>query len=133
MTFADGPVALITGASRGIGKAIATRFAAEGARVAICARPAPGNAELGTLETARADIVAATGRDVVTVPFDLGDASRSRSDLVATVERAIGPIDVLVNNAAAGGYKPFLAWTDAQIDHVVEVNVRAPWALTRAV
>ena len=40
---------------------------------------------------------------------------------------------MLVNNAAAGGFKPFLEWTDAQIDHVTELNVRAPWDLCRAV
>ncbi len=128
-----GAVALVTGASRGIGKAIATRFAAEGARVAICARPAPGNEQLGTLHTAQRDIEAATGRSVLALPFDLGDASTPRHALVDAVERALGPIDVLVNNAAAGGYKPFLDWRDDQIEHVIELNVRAPWDLTRAV
>jgi NAD(P)-dependent dehydrogenase (short-subunit alcohol dehydrogenase family) len=129
----DGSVALVTGASRGIGKAIATRFAAEGARVAICARPAPGNAELGTLDTTQRDIEAATGRSVLALPFDLGEPSTPRRVLVDAVERELGPIDVLVNNAAAGGYKPFLDWRDDQIEHVIELNVRAPWDLTRAV
>jgi len=127
------PVTLVTGASRGIGKAIATRLAAQGARVAICARPTPGHAELGTLAATRDDIAGRTGAVVMAIPFDVGDPDRPRAELVKKVEAELGPVEVLVNNAAVGGYKPFLDWADADFGHLVEVNVRAPWDLARAV
>jgi NAD(P)-dependent dehydrogenase (short-subunit alcohol dehydrogenase family) len=127
-----GKVALVTGASRGIGKAIATRLAAEGAAVAVCSRPTPGLGHLGTLERA-ADELRAAGATVLAVPFDLGDPSEDRSQLVDGVEAELGPVDILVNNAAAGGYKPFLDWTDGAIDHVLQLNLWAPWHLVRRV
>ena len=122
----------MTGASRGIGKAIAVRLAAEGAAVAICSRPSPGIANLGTLEQARDDI-AALGTNVVAIPFDLGDPSQDRAALVEEVEDALGPVDILVNNAAGGGFRPFLEWTDEQIATVIELNFWSCWHLIRRV
>ena len=127
-----GRVALVTGASRGIGKAIALRLAAEGASVAICARPRPGLPDLGTIETAR-DALVAFEMPVLALPFDVGDATLDRASFVRRIEDELGPIDILVNNAAAGGFRPFLEWTDAQIENILEVNLRAPWQLIRAV
>lgn len=128
----DGKVALVTGASRGIGKAIAVRFAAEGAAVAICSRPRPGFAQLGTLEAAR-DEIAALGARVLAVPFDLGDPDLDRATLVDRVEAELGPVDILVNNAAANGYRPFLEWTDQQVRTNLELNFWAYWHLARRV
>jgi NAD(P)-dependent dehydrogenase (short-subunit alcohol dehydrogenase family) len=126
----EGRVALATGASRGIGKAIALRLAAEGAAVAICSRPTPGLADLGTLDAARDELAARGGR-VLAIPFDLGDRGLDRKALVDEVEAALGPIDILVNNAAAGGFKPFLDWTDEEMAHVLELNFWSVWHLIR--
>jgi NAD(P)-dependent dehydrogenase (short-subunit alcohol dehydrogenase family) len=89
-----GKVALITGGSKGIGRAIATGLAREGAKVAICAR----NAEL--LERAAGEIAQATGSEALPVPGDMskpGDADR----VAAGVVSRYGRIDILVNNAGA--------------------------------
>jgi NAD(P)-dependent dehydrogenase (short-subunit alcohol dehydrogenase family) len=128
----EGRVALVTGASRGIGKAIATRLAAEGAAVAVCSRPTPGMEQLGTLDHA-ADELRALGGRVLAVPFDLSDPDRDVSTLVDAVEAELGPVDVLVNNAAAGGYKRFLEWSDRSIAKVIQVNFWAPWHLVARV
>ncbi len=89
-----GKVALITGGSKGIGRAVATGLAREGAKVAICAR----RAEL--LERAASEIAQATGSEVLPVPGDMskpGDADR----VAAGVVSGFGRIDILVNNAGA--------------------------------
>ena len=129
-TACEGAVALVTGASRGIGRAIATRLAAEGAAVAICSRPKPGLAQMGTLDDAAGEL-AALGAEVLAVPFDLADPLQDRGDLVDRVERELGPVDILVNNAAAGGFRPFMDWDDRRIDTVLELNFWAPWHLIR--
>ena len=127
-----GRVALVTGASRGIGRAVARRLAAEGADVAICSRPAPGFEQLGTLDRAREDIAAFGGR-VLAIPFDLGSDEHPRAALVDQVEDELGPIDILVNNAAAGTFRSFLDWTDAAMAKTLELNFWAPWQLIRRV
>jgi len=132
MGACDGRVALVTGASRGIGKAIAVRLAAEGAAVGICSRPTPGIAKLGTLEQARDEIAALGGR-VVAIPFDVSDPSLQRAALVDQVEAEFGPVDILVNNAAGGGFRPFMEWTDEQIATVLELNLWSCWHLIRRV
>jgi NAD(P)-dependent dehydrogenase (short-subunit alcohol dehydrogenase family) len=123
----------VTGASRGIGKAIAIRLAAEGADVAIVARtPAPTADSLGSL-TETVEQVERLGSRGLPIVQDLGDPSLDRGALVDQVEAALGPVDILVNNAAAGGYQLMGEWTDAQIRHVFELNFWAPWQLARRV
>jgi NAD(P)-dependent dehydrogenase (short-subunit alcohol dehydrogenase family) len=118
-----GRVALVTGASKGgTGTAIAIRLANEGADVAITARSVDG------LEECRVQIEAA-GRHCVVLPADLGDPHGPRTELVARTEDALGPVDILVNSAAVGGYKPFENWTADELLRVMQVNVWAPWEL----
>jgi citronellol/citronellal dehydrogenase len=119
----DGKVVLITGTSKGgIGTAIAQRFAAEGARLAMAARDEAG------LRTALQRVRDA-GSDGVVLRCDLADPEGGRDTLVSRTEDALGPIDVLVNNSASGGYKPFTEWTLDALQRMQEVNVWAPWVL----
>tara|TARA_R110002073_G_scaffold307397_2_gene477114 strand:- start:25375 stop:26313 length:939 start_codon:yes stop_codon:yes gene_type:complete len=121
-----GRVALVTGASKGgCGTTIAMRLAAEGARVAITARSADG------LERTRAAIEAAGG-EVLPLVCDLADPAQ-RESLVAQVEAHFGSVDILVNNAAAGDYKPFADWSLAELETLQQVNVWAPWRLSQQV
>src|SRR5258706_1472980 len=101
-----GRVALVTGGSRGIGAAIARRFAAEGARVAIVARslePGSGGHLAGSLRET-ADAISAAGGLAVPIVADLSDVSCDRAAIVARTTEELGPIDVLINNAAAWFY-----------------------------
>jgi NAD(P)-dependent dehydrogenase (short-subunit alcohol dehydrogenase family) len=121
----EGRVALVTGASQGgTGTAVAVRLAAEGADVAITARSIDG---LG--ETAKR--IDALGRRALVLPCDLADPNGGRDSLVARTEAELGPLAILVNNAAAGGYKPFEEWSESSIDVMLQVNLHAPWRLMR--
>jgi NAD(P)-dependent dehydrogenase (short-subunit alcohol dehydrogenase family) len=128
----EGRVALVTGASRGIGRAIAVRLASEGADVAIVARPRSGAGapEHGTLEAA-AEQIRSLGARVLAVEKDLGVATADRGALIDQVEAELGPVDILVNNAAGGGFRDFMDWTDEQITRVLELNFWLPWHLIR--
>jgi citronellol/citronellal dehydrogenase len=130
-----GRVALVTGASRGIGAAIARRFAAEGARVAIVARslePGSGGHLAGSLRET-ADAIAAAGGRAVPIAADLADPSCDRSAIVARAVDELGPIDVLVNNAAACFYLSIDETSERRLRVAYEVNVITPYLLTKAV
>src|SRR5215471_20574846 len=96
----EGRVAIVTGASRGIGAAIARRFGAEGAAVAVAARTTDdANSPLpGTIGQTAADITGAGGT-AAAIPADLS-RPQAREQLVAETARRIGTPDILVNNAA---------------------------------
>jgi L-rhamnose 1-dehydrogenase len=120
-------VVLVTGASRGIGRAIAVAFAAEGARVAI--NHPPGEEEAAR-ESAR--LVAAAGGVALAVAADLADAEAATA-MVAEVEREWGVVDVLVNNA---GICPHVEFFDLDIetwDRVHAINLRGAFVVTQAV
>ena len=122
-----GQVALVTGASQGgTGTVVAVRLAAEGASVAITARSVEG------LEETRQRIEDAGGRCLV-LPADLTDPNGARTGLVARAEAELGPIDILVNNAAMGGFTPFDELTRAELEDRLQVNLWAPWELMKAV
>ncbi|MGA7420511.1 MAG: SDR family NAD(P)-dependent oxidoreductase [Acidimicrobiales bacterium] len=122
--------ALVTGASRGIGAGIARRLAAEGADVAIVARTAKRHPTLpgSLLATARA--MESSGGNVVRIVADLADQSDQRIIAEAT-EGLGGPIEILVNNAAAAIYQPMADYPARRIRLTMAVNVEAPFALMR--
>jgi NAD(P)-dependent dehydrogenase (short-subunit alcohol dehydrogenase family) len=126
----EGRVALVTGASRGIGAAIAQRFACEGAVVAVAARsleePAQGNLP-GTLRETVANIEAAGGR---ALPYQVDLTSpESRADLVGRVFADLGPVDVLVNNAATSIFAPFTDISEKRLHLITTINYFAPFDL----
>jgi NAD(P)-dependent dehydrogenase (short-subunit alcohol dehydrogenase family) len=124
----SGKTVMITGASRGLGRALAEVAAREGASLAICARR--GEA----LETA-AETCRALGVEVLAVLADVSDAADVERFAATALERFSG-IDVLVNNAAELGPLPLPQLTDAPssaLEHVFQANVLGPLRLTQAV
>src|SRR5215471_18362870 len=122
----DGQVALVTGASRGIGRAMALALGEAGAAVAVCARSHDDVTRVAK------EIVDGNGH-AVAVRCDLTRRDEVE-DMAATVEAALGPVDLLVNNAGQPGPIGLLAATDPdQWWQTLEVNVRGPLYCARAV
>src|SRR5438067_2515021 len=117
----DGRVALVTGGSGGIGRALVRGLAAEGAAVAV-----GYGARAEAAEQIAAEIVTAGGRAVA------GGADLRRPDaLVAAVETALGPVDVLVSNAGLGRTQALEEVRSEDFDEMVAVNLRAPFLLAQ--
>src|SRR5258708_38015101 len=121
-------ISLITGAGRGIGRAIALAYAAEGACVALTART---TGELDAVVTQ----IRTAGGTASAFPADLSDRAVPQQ-VVADVERALGPVEILVNNAGVGSSsnpRPVVDFDDAFWDQTLAINLTAPHLLCKAV
>ncbi|MGI8793429.1 MAG: SDR family NAD(P)-dependent oxidoreductase [Acidimicrobiales bacterium] len=126
-------VAVVTGASRGIGEAIARRMAAEGAAVAVTARTVEaGDSRFEGSITETVDAIRAAGGTALAIAADLSKPE-DRTRLVEQVTAELGPIDVLVNNAAVTFFEPVAVFTQRHYDLMFEVQVRAPFELAQLV
>ena len=120
--------ALITGASRGIGRSIALGFAAHGARVAVTART---EQDLDSL----VQEIRASGREAVAIPADLMDLS-TVPGLVGMAEEELGSVDILVNNAGLGSSsnpKSVIEFDDQFWDRSLALNLTVPYLLCKAI
>lgn len=119
-------VALVTGASRGIGRAIALALARAGCDVAI-------NCRSRTEDAARvAAEVTALGRRAIVVQADVADASAVAA-MVARISSALRPVDILVNNAGIGPRRGIDDLTEADFDETIAVNLKSAFLCTQAV
>jgi NAD(P)-dependent dehydrogenase (short-subunit alcohol dehydrogenase family) len=121
-----GKIAVVSGASRGIGRAIAERFAREGATVVICGR------KLETLQQVAAEMKDCPGR-VYPIACHVGRAADIHQ-LIDTTHREFGRIDILVNNAATNiAQEPALQTDEAKFDKMVEINLKSAFRFIQAV
>ena len=121
-----GKIALITGGSRGIGRATALAFATEGADIAFCHLDDGAKAE-----ATAADIVA-LGRRALHRSLDVADTAATRA-FATEAAAALGPIDILFNNAGMNIRKPFEAYTEEEFDRIITVHLKGMFFMAQAV
>jgi len=120
-----GRVALVTGASRGIGFAIARRLGLRGARLSVCARN--GEALRGAAEKLRGE-----GIEAVAIPADITSA-REVAELVGQTRAALGEIDILINNAGVGKFAPLHEFSEEDWDRLIDTNLKGAFLCSKAV
>jgi len=133
MGLLDGRVAIVTGASRGIGAEIAKRFGAEGAAVAVAARTtAPGTSQFAGTIAETTDQIKAAGGTAVAIAADLSRAD-DREQLVAETVRQLGAPDILVNNAAVTFFTRVEDFTPKRYALMFAVQVESSFHLAQLV
>ncbi len=118
-------IAIVTGASRGLGEGITKAFAGEGAAVALFSR------DVQRLEKHVNDLKA-LGQRTVAFPLDVADVEQV-NQAVEQVVSQFGRVDILVNNAAIAPSMPFVEMSDDVRDGVIDVNIKGVWNCTKAV
>ncbi len=128
-----GQVAVVTGASRGIGEAVARRFAMEGAKVVVSARTVEAEDHYlpGTI-TDTVNRINAAGGDAIAVRADLASAT-DRAALIDAAIKAYGAVDILVNNAAITYFIPVEDFPEKRFRLMMDVQVWAPFDLSQRV
>ena len=128
----EGKIAIVTGASRGIGKAMAMGLAAEGALVVVAARSEESRPMLpGTIHSTVGEIEDAGGK-ALAVATNVRDEDSIRHLVDRTLDE-YGGVDILINNAAIGSYTPFLEMSVKEWDLVMSIDLRAPFIACKAV
>ncbi len=129
MGMLEGKTAIVTGASRGIGKAIALRFAIEGASVFLAAEGTEAELEQAAEACSRED---PPGGDAAWGTFDLARPGAAEQ-MVKAAEMRLGGVDILVNNAGIRARRLFGEFSPIDFEQVVAVNLRAPFFASQAV
>jgi len=125
MTLA-GQIALVTGGSRGIGRATALAFAAEGADIAFCHLDDAAQADRTAAEIAK------LGRRAMHRSVDVADTAAVRG-FAAAAAAELGPVDILFNNAGMNIRKSFEAYTEEEFDRIVDVHLKGMFFMAQAV
>jgi NAD(P)-dependent dehydrogenase (short-subunit alcohol dehydrogenase family) len=119
----SGQVALVTGASSGIGRHLALLMAAAGAKVALAARRVERLAEAAREIEREGGLAEPLACDVT--------RADSVAETVAAAEARLGPLSILVNNAGVVTAKPLFEHSEADWDHVIDTNLKGPWLMAR--
>lgn len=127
-----GQVAIVTGSSRGVGRAVALALAREGCDLVVAAKTDAPHPKLPGTIHATAEEIRALGRKAVAVPCNVREFADVERMKDAALE-AFGRIDILVNNAGAIHWAPVADWAPGKFDLVMDVNVRGAFLCSRAV